>query len=52
MTTDPLNDGIFSWAAPSVTAVKKARVKVILKDSTGKTLGSDASDANFKISPP
>lgn len=51
-TTDPSDDGSFSWAAPSVTAKKRARVKVVLKDSAGKTLGSDASDANFKISPP
>ncbi|NJD55276.1 MAG: hypothetical protein FIA94_02585, partial [Nitrospirae bacterium] len=50
-TADPSDDGSFSWTAPSVTAVKKTKVKVVLKDSAGKTLGSDASDAVFRISP-
>jgi len=40
------NPGTFSWTAPSVSEQKKkGKVKVVLKDIQGKTVGKDTSDA-------
>jgi len=40
------NPGTFSWTAPPVSEEKKkGKVKVVLKDIQGKTVGSDTSDA-------
>jgi hypothetical protein len=46
------NPGSFAWTAPSVPATRsKARVKVVLKDINGFTLGKDISDYKFTINP-
>ena len=42
------NPGSYLWAVPSVTS-NKAKVKVVLKDGQGKTIGSDVSDHAFDI---
>jgi hypothetical protein len=42
--------GSYDWTVPAVTTPRtKCKVKVVLKDSAGKTVGSDTSDANFTI---
>ncbi len=44
--------GSFAWTAPAVAKEKKkVKVKVVLKDEKGKTVGKDASDAYFTIQP-
>ena len=44
--------GSYSWTVPNVTSSKtKCKVKVVLKDATGKVVGSDMSDSTFTISP-
>ena len=46
------NPGSFAWTAPSVPKEKRrVKFKVVLKDDKGKTVGKDASDANFTIQP-
>jgi hypothetical protein len=53
MSADPSNDGIFSWKVPSVTKDKtRCKVKVVLKDAVGNSVGSDMSDNIFTILPP
>jgi hypothetical protein len=50
---DPLDDGSFDWPVPSVNGTKeKCKVKIVLKDAQGKTVGSDVSDEKFTISAP
>jgi hypothetical protein len=44
------NPGSFTWTIPSVTK-KKCKVKVVLKDAQGKSVGSDTSDTFFSILP-
>ncbi len=46
------NPGTYTWTVPNVTTTKtKCRVKVVLKDSAGNTVGSDGSDSFFTITP-
>jgi predicted outer membrane repeat protein len=46
------NPGTYSWTVPTVSTSKtKCKVKVVLKDSAGNTIGSDVSDAFFTINP-
>lgn len=46
------NPGSFEWTPPTVAKTKKnCKIKVILKDASGRTIGSDTSDAAFAISP-
>jgi len=48
----PGNPGSLPWTAPPVTSVKaKSKVKVVLKDLNGKTIGSDTSDALLTFQP-
>jgi hypothetical protein len=42
------NPGSYLWAIPPVTS-NKAKVKVVLKDFQGRTVGSDLSDHVFSI---
>jgi hypothetical protein len=42
----------FEWIVPSVKKRKSnSKIKVVLKDANGNSLGSDASDSYFVISP-
>lgn len=51
LATLPLNPGSLPWIVPSVSKSKdRCRVKVILKDSAGRALGSDSSGF-FSIKP-
>jgi subtilisin family serine protease len=46
------NPGNHSWPVPCLNASKsKCRVKLVLKDADGKTVGSDSSDDFFTITP-
>ena len=46
------NPGTHSWSVQTVKTDKmKCKVKVVLKDATGKIVGSDMSDSTFTISP-
>jgi hypothetical protein len=46
------NPGTYSWTVPLVAKPKtRCKVKVVLKDEKGITVGSDISDAYFTISP-
>ena len=50
ITTLPGNPGSYSWPVPPVGKDKtKCKVKVVLKDGTGKVVGSDTSDFTFTI---
>jgi Zn-dependent metalloprotease len=50
IASDNINDGSLEWILPSVSASKtKSKVKIVLKDDKGSTLGSDISDAPFTI---
>jgi hypothetical protein len=52
MITLPGNPGTYSWTVPLVTAPKtKCKVKVVLRNAAGATIGSDISDALFTIQP-
>ncbi len=52
ITTLPGNPGTYLWTVPSVTAPKtKCKVKVVLIDAAGATIGSDISDGLFTIQP-
>jgi hypothetical protein len=44
------NPGSYGWTVPNVTS-STCKVKVVLKDTGGVTIGSDISDANFTIQP-
>jgi hypothetical protein len=47
-----VNEGTYDWTLPTVKADKtKCKVKVVLKDGSGKTVGSDVSDGFFAIQP-
>ncbi len=49
-TASKTNTGAYDWTVPTVTTTKtKCKVKVVLKDAVGITVGSDTSDANFTI---
>ena len=46
------NPGSYNWTLPSVTVPKtQCKVKVVLRDSGGVTVGSDITDAFFTIQP-
>jgi len=46
------NPGSFFWTVPPVTKEKsKCKVKVVLKDAKGNSVGSDMSDTFFTIQP-
>jgi hypothetical protein len=46
------NTGIHDWEIPPVTQSKaKCKVKVVLKNKSGDTIGSDVSDGYFTINP-
>jgi hypothetical protein len=48
--TDNVNDGSQNWTLPPVKGDKsKSRLKIILKDASGNTVGKDISDAAFTI---
>jgi len=44
------NPGSYNWTVPNVSS-SNCKVKVVLKDSGGVTVGSDISDAFFTIQP-
>ncbi len=41
----------WDWQVPAVSAVKNAKVKVVIKSKSGVVLATDTSDANFTILP-
>jgi hypothetical protein len=44
------NPGTYAWTVPVVTKIKsKCKVKVVLKDAKGNTVGSDTSDGYFTL---
>jgi uncharacterized delta-60 repeat protein len=46
------NPGIFNWTVPTVAVPKRqSKVRVVLKDINGKTVGSDVSNVSFTIQP-
>jgi hypothetical protein len=46
------NPGSYNWTVPAVTTTKtQCKVKVVLRDSGGVTVGSDISDGFFTIQP-
>jgi hypothetical protein len=46
------DSGTFNWTVPSISKTSnRCRVKVLLKDSKGMTIGTDASDGYFTIEP-
>jgi hypothetical protein len=47
------NPGTYDWIVPPMTKTKKnCRVKIALRDSDGKSIGSDMSNNVFTIQPP
>ena len=50
MKTISDNPGTYNWTVPNVSSTK-CKVKVILKDASGITVGSDVSDKVFTIQP-
>jgi hypothetical protein len=51
-TADSGDDGSFLWNVPNVATQKdNCKVKIVLKDSSGNTVGSDLSDGVFTIQP-
>jgi hypothetical protein len=49
---DSADDGSFIWNVPDVANPKEnCKVKIVLKDGFGNTVGSDASDGVFTIQP-
>ncbi|HYQ48123.1 MAG TPA: hypothetical protein VEP69_03570, partial [Thermodesulfovibrionales bacterium] len=50
-TTDPSDDGSFTWTVPTLGKAKTSKVKIVLKNAAGNTLGKDMSDAVFTINP-
>ena len=52
ITTLNSNIGSYPWSVPYVgTKKKKCKVEVILRDASGKIVGSNKSDSNFRIIP-
>jgi hypothetical protein len=50
--TKSVDDGTYPWTMPYSTRPKtKCKVKVVLKDASGKIVGSDVSDRYFTIQP-
>ena len=50
---DGSNPGTYDWKVPNVTQSKtKCKVKVVLKNPNGDTIGSDVSNSYFTINPP
>jgi len=48
----PITGSPADWTIPTVTKPKtRCKVKLALKCSSGKTIGSDTSDWNFTIEP-
>jgi hypothetical protein len=46
------NPGSYLWTVPAVTkTMSKCKVMVQLKDSKGKSIGSDTSDSYFTVQP-
>jgi len=46
------NPKSFNWKVPDVQELKKrCKLRIVLKDSDGKTVGRDASDGYFTIQP-
>jgi hypothetical protein len=46
------NPGTYGWTVPPLTTTKtNCKVKAVLKDSAGKSVGSDASDQVFTVQP-
>jgi len=51
-SADSADDGSFIWNVPDVSNQKdNCKVKIVLKDSSGNTVGSDVSDGVFTIQP-
>ena len=51
-TADSVDDGSFIWNVPDVARQKNnCRVKIVVKDAFGNTVGSDVSDGVFTIQP-
>jgi hypothetical protein len=51
-TADSVDDGSFIWDVPDVANQKdNCKVKIVLKDAFGNTVGSDVSDGVFTIQP-
>jgi hypothetical protein len=51
-TGDTADDGSFIWNVPDVAKQKDhCKVKIVLKDAFGNTVGSDVSDGVFTIQP-
>ena len=51
-TADSADDGSFIWNVPDVSKQKNnCKVKIVLKDASGNTVGSDVSDGVFTIQP-
>ena len=47
------NPGTYDWTVPSLTTAKtNCKVKVVLRDSAGNSVGSDVSDQVFTMQPP
>jgi hypothetical protein len=53
MTGSPVrgNPGSFNWRPRALKQKDDCKVKVVLKDSSARVLGTDTSDAPFKIEP-
>jgi len=52
ITTLTSNPGSYNWTVPIVPSTKtKCKVKVVLKNSSGGSLGNDVSDTVFTIQP-
>ncbi len=45
------NPGLYDWTVPTVVTPTTCKVRIVLKDSKGLTLTSDASDEAFTIVP-
>ena len=51
-SADSADDGSFIWNVPDVSKQKNnCKVKIVLKDASGNTVGSDVSDGVFTIQP-
>ena len=49
----PGNPETYGWSVPPVKGKKsKCKIKIVLKDTMGKTVASDTSDATFTINSP
>jgi hypothetical protein len=52
-TIEGSNPGTYDWIVPSLTKAKKnCKVKVVLRDSEGNTIGTDISDDVFTMQSP